>query len=115
MEAVEGPELDLKRLTRADMGAYLCIASNGIPSPVSKRIMVHVHCEFESAVSNVNQRNEKVKSACSYSSSSSVDKSPRAAGDRPTGVASEVDLLGGGVAAVGQLLGQEGFQSERDG
>jgi len=25
------------------MGAYLCIATNGIPSPVSKRIMVHVH------------------------------------------------------------------------
>ncbi len=37
--------LRLRRLTRADMGAYLCIASNGIPSPVSKRIMVHVHCK----------------------------------------------------------------------
>jgi len=43
--SVEGPELILRRLTRADMGAYLCIATNGIPSPVSKRIMVHVHCE----------------------------------------------------------------------
>lgn len=45
VERVEGPELELQRLTRADMGAYLCIASNGIPSPVSKRIMVHVHCK----------------------------------------------------------------------
>ncbi len=45
MDKVEGPVLQLRRLTRADMGAYLCIASNGIPSPVSKRIMVHVHCE----------------------------------------------------------------------
>lgn len=42
---VQGPELVLRRLTRADMGAYLCIAANGIPSPVSKRIMVHVHCK----------------------------------------------------------------------
>eukprot|EP00095_Tigriopus_kingsejongensis_P010050 maker-scaffold99_size374999-snap-gene-0.22 protein:Tk10050 transcript:maker-scaffold99_size374999-snap-gene-0.22-mRNA-1 annotation:"PREDICTED: lachesin-like" len=43
VERVEGTDLVLNRLTRADMGAYLCIASNGIPSPVSKRIMVHVH------------------------------------------------------------------------
>ena len=46
VEVVEGPELKLDRLTRADMGAYLCIAKNGIPSPVSKRIMIHVHCKF---------------------------------------------------------------------
>ncbi|KAH0999862.1 hypothetical protein HUJ04_004172 [Dendroctonus ponderosae] len=25
------------------MGAYMCIASNGVPPSVSKRIMVHVH------------------------------------------------------------------------
>ena len=35
----------LSKLARADGGAYLCIAQNGVPSPVSKRIMVHVHCE----------------------------------------------------------------------
>lgn len=28
------------------MGAYLCIASNGIPPTVSKRIMVIVNCKF---------------------------------------------------------------------
>ena len=36
----------LSKLARADGGAYLCIAQNGVPSPVSKRIMVHVHCEY---------------------------------------------------------------------
>lgn len=28
------------------MGAYLCIASNGIPPTVSKRIMLIVQCEY---------------------------------------------------------------------
>ena len=45
VEKVKGPDLRLSKVTRADMGPYLCIASNGIPSPVSKRIMVHVHCK----------------------------------------------------------------------
>jgi hypothetical protein len=32
------------------MGPYLCIASNGIPPSVSKRIMLIVHCKrFEAA------------------------------------------------------------------
>lgn len=42
-EGIEGNTLSLTKLTRADGGAYLCIAQNGVPSPVSKRIMVHVH------------------------------------------------------------------------
>jgi len=42
-EGIEGSILSLTKLTRADGGAYLCIAQNGVPSPVSKRIMVHVH------------------------------------------------------------------------
>ena len=41
-----GEQLDLIRVSRTEMGAYLCIAQNGVPSPVSKRIMVHVHCKF---------------------------------------------------------------------
>ena len=44
-EGIEGNTLVLTKLTRADGGAYLCIAQNGVPSPVSKRIMVHVHCK----------------------------------------------------------------------
>uniref|UniRef100_A0A1A9W3X2 Ig-like domain-containing protein n=1 Tax=Glossina brevipalpis TaxID=37001 RepID=A0A1A9W3X2_9MUSC len=39
----EGPNLTLWQVTRSHMGAYLCIASNGIPPTVSKRIMVIVN------------------------------------------------------------------------
>ncbi|XP_026465262.1 protein CEPU-1-like [Ctenocephalides felis] len=38
----EGPTLELTRISRLDMGAYLCIASNGVPPTVSKRIKVSV-------------------------------------------------------------------------
>ncbi|EAT41938.1 AAEL006477-PA [Aedes aegypti] len=33
----------IPRVNRLDMGAYLCIASNGIPPSVSKRVMLIVH------------------------------------------------------------------------
>ncbi|KAK7578213.1 hypothetical protein V9T40_010418 [Parthenolecanium corni] len=39
----EGEDLKLTRLSRNEMGAYLCIASNGIPPSVSKRIIINVH------------------------------------------------------------------------
>ncbi|EEB10361.1 lachesin precursor, putative [Pediculus humanus corporis] len=39
----QGEILRLARITRSEMGAYLCIASNSIPPSVSKRIMVNVH------------------------------------------------------------------------
>ncbi|KAL9925864.1 dpr-interacting protein iota [Glossina fuscipes fuscipes] len=42
----EGRNLTLWQVTRSHMGAYLCIASNGIPPTVSKRIMVLVNCKF---------------------------------------------------------------------
>ncbi|XP_063227088.1 protein CEPU-1-like [Bacillus rossius redtenbacheri] len=38
----EGEVLELIRISRLDMGAYLCIASNGVPPTVSKRIKVSV-------------------------------------------------------------------------
>lgn len=38
----EGPELNITRVTRQHAGAYLCIASNGVPPTVSKRIMLTV-------------------------------------------------------------------------
>ncbi|XP_043469047.1 lachesin-like isoform X3 [Leptopilina heterotoma] len=38
----EGEHLNLSKITRAEMGAYLCIATNGIPPTVSKRITVDV-------------------------------------------------------------------------
>ncbi|KAL7638245.1 UNVERIFIED_CONTAM: hypothetical protein RMT77_010809 [Armadillidium vulgare] len=42
VEEVSGPILHLTHLERSDMGAYLCIASNGVPPSVSKRIQVQV-------------------------------------------------------------------------
>ncbi|GJQ87219.1 hypothetical protein Trydic_g288 [Trypoxylus dichotomus] len=38
-----GDALRLSKITRFEMGAYLCIASNGIPPAISKRIVVNVH------------------------------------------------------------------------
>nr|XP_054932943.1 lachesin-like isoform X2 [Dermacentor andersoni] len=39
----EGEELSITKVSRLHMGAYLCIASNGVPSPVSRRILLQVH------------------------------------------------------------------------
>lgn len=44
--SVEGHNLTLWQLQRVHMGAYLCIASNGVPPTVSKRIMLVVNCEY---------------------------------------------------------------------
>ncbi|XP_063980624.1 neurotrimin-like [Diachasmimorpha longicaudata] len=38
-----GEELRLTKVSRNDMGAYLCIASNGVPPAISKRITINVH------------------------------------------------------------------------
>ncbi|CAK1544655.1 unnamed protein product [Leptosia nina] len=39
----EDEVLTLNKISRSDMGAYLCIASNGVPPSVSKRMLVKVH------------------------------------------------------------------------
>ncbi|XP_046457264.1 neurotrimin-like isoform X1 [Daphnia pulex] len=44
----EGTHLDLSKVSRYDMAAYLCIASNGVPPTVSKRISLSV--EFPPSV-----------------------------------------------------------------
>lgn len=41
-----GETLDMTRISRLDMGAYLCIATNGVPPTVSKQIKVSVDCEY---------------------------------------------------------------------
>jgi hypothetical protein len=46
VSSVEGPVFNITRVNRLHMGAYLCIASNGVPPTVSKRIMLIVHCTF---------------------------------------------------------------------
>ncbi|XP_048517098.1 lachesin [Dendroctonus ponderosae] len=43
VKSYEGETLQLWKISRTEMGAYMCIASNGVPPSVSKRIMVHVH------------------------------------------------------------------------
>jgi len=46
----DGEQLSLTRITRNEMGAYLCIATNGVPPTVSKRITLDVECEFVTSV-----------------------------------------------------------------
>ncbi|XP_060531570.1 lachesin-like [Cylas formicarius] len=43
VSSYQGEVLKLWKVTRDEMGAYMCIASNGVPPTVSKRIMVNVH------------------------------------------------------------------------
>lgn len=43
----EGTTLSIPRVNRHHMGAYLCIASNGVPPTVSKRVMLIVNCKWE--------------------------------------------------------------------
>ncbi|XP_026670304.1 lachesin-like isoform X2 [Ceratina calcarata] len=40
---LHGSVLEITRVTRDQMGSYLCIASNGVPPAVSKRIVLIVH------------------------------------------------------------------------
>uniref|UniRef100_A0A1A9UUS9 Ig-like domain-containing protein n=1 Tax=Glossina austeni TaxID=7395 RepID=A0A1A9UUS9_GLOAU len=43
--AVEGEMLTLSKVTRSEMGAYMCIASNGVPPSVSKRMKLQLSYE----------------------------------------------------------------------
>ncbi|XP_028030991.1 opioid-binding protein/cell adhesion molecule homolog [Bombyx mandarina] len=51
--SLEGPVLNISRVNRQHAGAYLCIASNGVPPTVSKRIMLTV--EFPPVITIRNQ------------------------------------------------------------
>ncbi len=44
--SVEGEVLRLYKVSRLDMGAYMCIAQNGVPPAVSKRIQLGIDCEY---------------------------------------------------------------------
>ncbi|XP_054706556.1 lachesin-like [Uloborus diversus] len=39
----EGEVLSITRVSRLHTGAYLCIAANGVPPSVSRRVILHVH------------------------------------------------------------------------
>lgn len=43
----DGDVLPLTKVSRNEMGAYLCIATNGVPPSVSKRIILDVECKYE--------------------------------------------------------------------
>lgn len=47
----EGEVLRFERVTRYDMGFYMCIASNGVPPSVSQRIFLPVTCKYQSSSS----------------------------------------------------------------
>lgn len=42
----DGEVLPLTKVSRNEMGAYLCIATNGVPPSVSKRIILDVECKL---------------------------------------------------------------------
>jgi len=42
VEVHYGPELELSQISRFDSGVYLCIARNGVPPSVSKRVRLYV-------------------------------------------------------------------------
>ncbi|XP_037080481.1 protein amalgam-like [Pollicipes pollicipes] len=50
---IEGNTLNLTHVTRSDMGPYLCIARNGVPPTVSKRI--HLFVQFKPMIWVSNQ------------------------------------------------------------
>lgn len=52
LKTFDGETLQLTSIQRFDMGAYLCIASNGVPPSVSKRFIVQVHFHPLIKVSN---------------------------------------------------------------
>ena len=41
-----GPNLTISHVQEKDMGSYLCIADNGVPPIVSKRIFLYVQCKY---------------------------------------------------------------------
>jgi hypothetical protein len=43
---VDGEVLHVVRVSRLHMGAYLCVASNGVPPSISKRVELRVQCKF---------------------------------------------------------------------
>ena len=46
IKEVVGPTLSMRGVLRDLGGAYLCIGTNGVPPAVSKRMELHVTCEF---------------------------------------------------------------------
>ena len=41
-----GENLQLHKVRRRDMGAFMCIASNNVPPTVSRRVSLNVNCKY---------------------------------------------------------------------
>ena len=48
---VDGNVLELHKVKKSEAGSYLCIASNGHPPTVSRRVQLDVKCEYN--ISNI--------------------------------------------------------------
>ena len=46
VNVIDGEVFPIVKISRLHMGAYLCIASNGIPPSISKRVEVKVQCKL---------------------------------------------------------------------
>lgn len=55
MLVYDGDVLPLTKVSRNEMGAYLCIATNGVPPSVSKRIILDVECKYQKAAEGRSQ------------------------------------------------------------
>jgi len=47
VKVTDSEVLNIPKVSRLHMGAYLCIASNEVPPSVSKRITLKVQCEYK--------------------------------------------------------------------
>ena len=45
-EEVSGAEIQLHKVTRSEMGSYMCIATNGVPPAVGKTVQLNVNCKY---------------------------------------------------------------------
>lgn len=46
VNVVDGELLHITKVSRLHMAAYLCVASNGVPPSISKRVHLRVQCEY---------------------------------------------------------------------
>lgn len=52
VNVVDGEILSITKVSRLHMAAYLCVASNGVPPSISKRVMLRVQCKFSFCMTN---------------------------------------------------------------
>lgn len=45
VNVVDGEILSITKISRLHMAAYLCVASNGVPPSISKRVQLKVQCK----------------------------------------------------------------------